>query len=257
MAGGYVAEQALLELGGAVQGDVFHRAGIYREQDYHFLVQRQRGVLGLLQHFGRQLAPGQLGAGGGVQIGGAELGEGRQLAVLRQVQAQAAGYPADGPRLRRAAYPRHRQPYVDRRTDAGVEQFRLQVNLPVGDRYYIGGDIRRNVAGLGFDDRQGGDRAAAVFLVQPRRPLQQAAVQVEHIAGVGFASGGAAQQQRHLPVSPSVLGQVIVDHQHIFALVHKMLGHRAAGVRGEVLERGRIRRPGGDHDGVAHRIGFL
>ena len=86
--GGDVAQQALLELGGAFQGDVFHSAGIDGEQDYHFLVQRQRGVLRLLQHFGRQLPPGQLGAGGGVQVGGAELGESRQLAVLRQVQPQ-------------------------------------------------------------------------------------------------------------------------------------------------------------------------
>ena len=36
-------------------------------------------------------------------------------------------------------------------------------------------------------------------------------------------------------------------------LVHEVLGHRAAGVGGDVLERGRIAGAGGDHDRVVHR----
>src|SRR5699024_11790195 len=43
--------------------------------------------------------------------------------------------------------------------------------------------------------------------------LQQAAVQIEHVAGVGLAAGAAAQQQRQGAVGHRVLGQVIVDDQ--------------------------------------------
>ena len=42
-------------------------------------------------------------------------------------------------------------------------------------------------------------------------------------------------------------------HQRRLALlVHEELGHRAAGVRGDVLDRGRVAGAGGDHDRVVH-----
>ena len=65
-------------------------------------------------------------------------------------------------------------------------------------------------------------------------------MQVEDVARVGLAAGRAAQQQRDLPVGPGVLGQVVVDDQHVLAARHELLGHRAAGVGGEVLERGGV-----------------
>ena len=257
MAGRHIAQQTGLEFRRPVQGHILHRPGVDGEQRHHLLRQRQRGVLRLFQNFGGELPPGQLRPGRGVQIGGAELGERRQFAVLRQIQPQPPGHFADGAGLGGAADAGHRQAGVHRRADAGVEQLRLQVNLPVGDGDYIGGDVGRHIAGLGFDDGQGGDGAAAVGFVQPRRAFQQAAVQIEDVAGVGFPAGRPAQQQRHLPVGPGVLGQVIVDDEHIPPLVHKLFGHGAAGVGGQVLQRGRVGGAGGDDDGMLHRPGLV
>jgi hypothetical protein len=49
---------------------------------------------------------------------------------------------------------RYRNTYVDRRTNPRVEQVRLQENLSVCNRDYVGWDICRNVTRLSFDDWQ-------------------------------------------------------------------------------------------------------
>ena len=56
-------------------------------------------------------------------------------------------------------------------------------------------------------------------------------MQVEHVAGIGFAARRAAQQQRHLAIGPGVLAQVVVDDQRVAAVVHELLAHGAAGDR--------------------------
>jgi hypothetical protein len=81
-------------------------------------------------------------------------------------------------------------------------------------------------------------------------------VQVEHVAGVGLAARRAAQQQRQLTVGLGLLGEVVVHHQRVLAVVHPVLADGAAGVRGEVLERCRVGRRRDDDDRVLHRAGL-
>ena len=141
----------------------------------------------------------------------AELRERRQLAVLREVETQRAGDLPHRLDLRRAADARHRVADVDGRTDALVEQIALEEDLAVGDRDDVGRDVGREVAGLRLDDRQRGQRAAALGVVQLRGALEQARVQVEDVAGVRLAAGRAAEQQRDLAVGLGVLRQIVVD----------------------------------------------
>src|SRR5205085_8299099 len=102
--------------------------------------------------------------------------------------------------LRVASDPGDGDADVDRGTDAGVEQVRLQEDLTVGDGDHVGGDVRRDVVAFGLDDRQAGERAAAEVVGELRAALEQARVQVEDVAGVGLAPGGTAQQQRNVAV---------------------------------------------------------
>ena len=88
-------------------------------------------------------------------------------------------------------------------------------------------------------------------------------MEVEHVAGVGLAARRAAQQQRQLTVGVGLLGEVVVHHERVLAVVHPVLTDRAAGVGGEVLERRRVGRRG-DHDhgvvegaGLAQRVDGL
>merc|ERR1712190_180864 len=75
------------------------------------------------------------------------------------------------------------------------------------------------------------------LLVHLGSTLQQARVEVEHITWVGLAPGRSAQQQRHLPISYSLLGQVIVEDHCMLAIVTEVLGHGTSSVRRQELQR--------------------
>ncbi len=200
----------------------------------------------LVERLDQALAAGQRGLRVGVQLG-AELREGLQLAVLREVQAQLAGHLLHRLGLRVAAHPGHRDAHVDRRPHARAEQVALQEDLAVGDRDDVGRHVGRHVARLGLDDRQRGERPATKVVVELHRSLQQARVQVEDVARVGLTARRAAQQQRHLPVRVGVLGQVVVDAQRVLAVVEEVLAHGAARVGGHELDRrGLVGRRGDD-----------
>ena len=171
---------------------------------------------GLLQDLHQPAAAVQLVLRRLVEVAG-ELRERRQVAVLREVEAQAAGHLPHRLHLGRPADARHREADVDRGPLALVEQVALEEDLAVGDRDDVGRDVGREVAGLRLDDRQRGQRPAAQLLVQLRRALQQARVQVEDVARVRLAARRAAQQQRDLAVGLRVLRQVVVDAQRVAA----------------------------------------
>ena len=87
--------------------------------------------------------------------------------------------------------------------------------------------------------------------------LEQPAVQVEHVARVGLAARGAAQQQGHRAVGLGLLGEVVEDDQDVLAVVHPVLADGRAGVGSEVLEAGAVRGRRGDDGGVLQRAGLL
>jgi hypothetical protein len=82
-------------------------------------------------------------------------------------------------------------------------------------------------------------------------------VQVEDVARIGFATRWPPQQQRHLAVSPSLLGQVVVDDQRVLAPIAEEFAHGATGVGCDVLQGRGLGRAGGDDDGMLHRAVLL
>ena len=96
-----------------------------------------------------------------------------------------------------------------------------------------------------------------IVLVQLGGALQQARVQIEDVARIGFAARRAAQQQRHLAIGDGLLGQVVIDDQGVHAVVAEPFAHGAAGEGGQELQRRRLGRGGGDDDGVVQRAALL
>jgi len=80
-------------------------------------------------------------------------------------------------------------------------------------------------------------------------------MQVEHIAGVGLTTWGTTQQQGHLTVGHSLLGQIVVDDQGVLALVAEVLAHGASGVGSQVLQGSSVGGGGRHNNGVAHGSG--
>ena len=220
----------------------------HRVDDHHLLLDRHRLVLRLLEHLDQPRAALELPLGRRVEVG-AELGERLELAVLRQDEPQRPGHLLHRLDLGGAAHAAHGDADVHRGTDAGVEEVGLEEDLAVGDRDDVGRDVRRDVAGLGLDDRERGERAARLLdrsssfdhvgvLGDLGRALEQAAVEVEHVARIRLASRRTAQHERELAVRRGLLGQVVVDAERRLPLVvHEVLGHGAAGVRRDVLQR--------------------
>ena len=133
-----------------------------------------------------------------------------------------------------------------------MEQLGLQIDLAVRDGNDVRRNIGRDVAGLCFDNGQGRHGAAAVFRGDAGRALEQTGVQIEHVAGVGLASGRAADEQGKGTVGHGVLRQVVIDDEHVLALIHEVFAHGAAGVRRDILQRSQLRGSCGDNDGIVH-----
>ena len=129
-------------------------------------------------------------------------------------------------------------------------------DLPVGDGDDVGRNVGRDVAGLGLNDRQRGERTAALFLAHLGRALEQAGVEIEDVARIGFAARRTAQQQRNFAVGHGVLGEIVVHDQGVLAVVAEVLADGGGGV-GREVEHGRgLGGRGGHDDGVAHGAGF-
>src|SRR5699024_4298823 len=100
----------------------------------------------------------------------------------------------------------------------------------------VGRNVGRNVAGLGLDNRKGCHAAAALFVGEVGGALKQAGMQVKDITRIGLTAGRALKQQAQRAVGDGVLGKVVVDDQHVLAIVHKIFAQRAAGIGCDVLQ---------------------
>ena len=65
-------------------------------------------------------------------------------------------------------------------------------------------------------------------------------MQIEHIAGIGLASGGTLQQQGDLAVSRRLLAQVVIYDENISALIHKEFADSRAGIGRDIQHRCRL-----------------
>ena len=142
-------------------------------------------------------------------------------------------------------------------TDALVEEVGFEEDLAVGDGDHVGRNVGGNVAGLGLDDGEGGHGATTVVFVDAGGTFQQPGVKIEHVARIGFATGGALEEQGNLTVGYSLFRKVIEDDEGVLALVHEPFADRATGVGGEVLIDGGIGGRGADDDGVFHGPGVF
>ena len=141
---------------------------------------------------------------------------------------------------------------VDGGADVRIEQIRFEVDLAIGDGDNVRRNIGRHVTGLGFDERERGQRSTALFIGKLRRTFQQAAVKIEHVARERLAAWRTAQQQRNFAVRRGVLRQIVVNAKCVAGIVAEEFAHRATCIRGDVLHRSRIGSGGRDDDRILH-----
>ena len=79
-------------------------------------------------------------------------------------------------------------------------------------------------------------------------------MQIEDVAGICFTSRRPSDQQGDRTISDRVLGEVIVDNEDVFALVHKIFAHRAARIGSDELQRRRLGGCRRYNNGVGHGV---
>ncbi len=158
LAGVEVPVQAIFKGVDVFDLDVIQEALGSGEKNYDLLFRRERMELGLLEQFGEALSAIELVLRGLVEIA-AELREGGEVAVLREVELERGADLLDGLDGRGEADARDGESDVDGWANAGVEEVGLQENLAVGDGNDVGWDVGGDVAGLRFNDGQRGQRS--------------------------------------------------------------------------------------------------
>ncbi len=121
-------------------------------EDHDLLLDRHWRVETLLQELGEAVTPLELGLRHSIEIG-TEGGERLELTELLEVGLECSHRVLHGLHLGGRAHTGHRDPDVDRRSHTRLEQVVLKEDLPVGDGDHVGGNVGRDVAGLGLDDR--------------------------------------------------------------------------------------------------------
>src|SRR5882757_684378 len=179
--------------------DVLHLDGIEvalleGPEDGGLHLDRERVELRLLEEFDDAGAAVELGLGLGVEVG-AELREGREFAELGELALEFAADLLRDLDLRGRTDAGHGETDGDRGADALVEEIGLKEDLAVGDRDDVRRDVGGYVASLRLDDGQRGERALAV---EARGALEQAGVEIEHVAGIRLAAGGTLEDERNL-----------------------------------------------------------
>ena len=81
-------------------------------------------------------------------------------------------------------------------------------------------------------------------------------MEVEDIAGVGFATGGTTQDERHFAIGHGLLREVVVDYEGVLAAVAEEFANGGTGEGSIVLECSGLTGGGAHDDGVVHGTGF-
>mmetsp|Transcript_7454 Transcript_7454/g.9250 ORF Transcript_7454/g.9250 Transcript_7454/m.9250 type:complete len:435 (-) Transcript_7454:852-2156(-) len=211
-------------------------------------------ILTLLEEFIKPHSTVKLLLGGSIQIR-TEFGEGCNLTVLGKLELHGTGNSLGSLVLCGGTYTGHGETNGDSWTLTLVEQLGLKEDLSVRNGNHIGWDVGRYITGLGLNDGKGGKGSSAGVTVHLGRTFEEAGVEVENITWVSFTSWRTTEEEGHLTVCNSLLGQIIVEDHSVLSVVTEVFSHGSSGVGCEELKWGRIGCSGGYNDTVVH--GFL
>ena len=212
-------------------------------------------VLLLLEELSELLATVKLLLGSSIKIG-TELGEGSDLTILRKLELHGTGNLLHGLDLGSRADTGHGKTDINGGADTLVEKFGFQEDLTVSDGNNVGGNISGHITGLGLNDGKSSKGTTTVMHVHLGGTLEQTGMQIEDIAGIGLTTRGTTEQKRHLTISDSLLGEIIIDDKTVLAVVTEVLTNSATGVGSQKLEGSGIGSSGSNNDRVVEALTF-
>ena len=213
-------------------------------------------VLLLLKELSQLLASVEELLGGGIEIR-AELGESGDLTVLGELELERTGELFHGLNLGGRADTGHGQTDVNGGADTLMEELSLEEDLAISDGDDIGGDIGGHITSLGLDDGEGGQGAGSVGLVHLGCTLEKTRMEIEDITWVSLTTGRSSEEEGHLTVSDSLLGEIVVDDESVLSVITEVLTDGASRVRSQELEGSGIGGGSSDDNRVFHAISVV
>jgi hypothetical protein len=213
----------------------------------------KRGVLGLLEKFGKTSTTVQQELGGGIQIG-TELSESSNFTVLGKEKLEGTSNLLHGLGLGSGTDTGDGKTDVNSGTDTLEEKFGFQENLTVSDGNDVSGNVSRDITTLGLNDGKGSHGTVTEVLVHLGSTLEKTRVEVENVTRVGFTTGRTTKQKGHLTVSNSLLGQIVIDDQRVTTVVTEPFTNSSTRERSKVLKRSGFGSGGSNNDGVLEGI---
>ena len=253
MLGANFGQQLLFESADLIHGDFVEIAADAGKDRNDLLFDRHRRILGLLQQFGQPFAARQKPLRRSVEIR-TELGEGGDLTVLGELELEGTGDLLHGLDLSGSSDTGHGKTDIDSCADTLVEKLSLQEDLTVGNGDDVGWDIGRHITSLGLNNWQGSQGSTTVLLVHLSCALEETRMKIEDITWESLTTGWASQEEGHLTVSDSLLGEIVVDDEGVLAVVTEVLANSATRVCGQELEWSGLRSGSGNDDGVLESI---
>ena len=223
------------------------------EEDAGLLHDLHWHVLLLLEELSELLTTVEQLLGNSVEIG-TELGESGDLTVLSELELEGTGDLLHGLDLSGSSDTGHGKTDIDSWADTLVEKLSLQEDLTVGNGDDVGWDIGRHITSLGLNNWQGSQGSTTVLLVHLSCALEETRMKIEDITWESLTTGWASQEEGHLTVSDSLLGEIVVDDEGVLAVVTEVLANSATRVWGQELEWSGLRSGSGNDDGVLESI---
>ena len=133
-----------------------------------------------------------------------------------------------------------------------MEKLCLKEYLSICNGNYVCRDISRYVTRLCLNDRQCSKRTTTMLIVKFRCSLEQSGVQIKNISRICLTSRWTTDQKRKCTVSNRMLTQIIINDEHVFSLIHKVLAHCTACIRCNILHRAGFRSRRSNYDCIVH-----
>jgi len=225
-------------------------------QDADLLFSGHGDVLLLLEELGELLTSVEELLGGGIKIG-TELGEGGDFSVLGKLELEGTSDLLHGLDLGGGTDTGHGETDVNGGTDTLVEELSLEEDLTVSDGDNVGGDVSGHITSLGLNDGEGSQGAGTVVLVHLSCTLEETGMKIENITGVSLTTRGSSEEEGHLTVSNSLLGEIVVDDKGVLGVVTEVLTNGASGVRSQELEGSGLGGGGSNDDGVLEGVSLV
>jgi len=256
LGGSDVLEEFKLKVGDILWLDLVEVTSHTAEDASNLLSNVHWGVLVLLEELSESDASVEELLGGGIHIG-TELREGGDLSVLSEIELHRTGDLLHGLELSSGTDSRDGETDVDCWSNTLVEELSLQEDLTVSNGDDVGWDVGGHITGLSLDDWEGGQRTGAHVVGHLGSSLQESRVQVEYITWVGLSSWWSSEEEGHLSVGNSLLGQIVVHDKSVSSVISEPLAHGATRVWREVLKWGGVSGSGDNNDAVLQAIGLL